>query len=135
MNPIKNYTSITDALNKLGSWMYKEIIGIDYGVDIDYEDRYHTTLTLTFLVSLIEVDRRFKLRIRYVNVSDFSVKKATNIYLTRDLIVHDNKDLGWDRSKRYHVHDDSGYGENDGSNFIDFYCSSIEAISLEEFWQ
>lgn len=32
-----------------------------------------------------------------------------------------------------YVHEDSGYGENDGYNFIEFYCSSIEAISLEEF--
>ncbi|MFM9278478.1 hypothetical protein [Paenibacillus jiagnxiensis] len=133
LTAIKNYDTITDKLNALGSWTYKEIIGIDYDVDIDFEDNYTTVLTLSFFVSVIETGRRFKIKIRYANVSDFSVRKITNLYLTRSLIVHDKEELGWDTNQRYHVHDDSGYGENDGYNFIEFYCSSIEAISLEEF--
>ncbi len=130
---IKNYETVTDKLNALGSWTYKEIVGIDYAMDIDFEDNYTTSLTLSFHVSVIETNQRFKMKIRYFNVSDLSVRKITNLYLTRSLIVHDKKELGWDRSQRYHVHDDSGYGENDGYNFIEFYCSSMEAISLEEF--
>lgn len=130
---IKNYEVITKKLNSLGPWTYKEIVGIDYGIDIDYEDNYSTTLNLFFLVSVIKTGQRFKLKVRYHNVSDLSLRKVTNLYLTRNLIVHDNKELGWESNQRYHVHDDSGYGENDGYNFIDFYCSSIEAISLDEF--
>lgn len=133
MTAIKNYNTITDKLNALGSWTYREIIGIDYGVDIDFEDNYTTVLTLSFFVSVIETGRRFKIKIRYDNVSNFSVRKITNLYLTRSLIVNDKEGLGWDTNQRYHVHDDSGYGENDGYNFIEFYCSSIEAVSLEEF--
>ncbi len=133
LTAIKNYNTITDKLNALGSWTYEEIIRIDYDVDIDFEDIYTTVLTLSFFVSVIETGQRFKMKIRYANVSDFSVRKITNLYLTRSLIVHDKEELGWDTNQRYHVHDDSGYGENDGYNFIEFYCSSIEAISLEEF--
>ncbi|ANS77223.1 hypothetical protein AWM70_12525 [Paenibacillus yonginensis] len=113
--------------------MFKEIVGIDYTVDIDFEDNYTTSLTLSFLVLVIETGHRFKMKIRYLNVSDFSVRKMTNLYLTRSLIIHDRKELGWEMNQRYHVHDDSGYGENDGYNFIEFYCSSMEAVSLEEF--
>ncbi|WP_438496259.1 hypothetical protein [Paenibacillus sp. IHBB 3054] len=133
MAAIKNYDTITAKLNTLGSWTFKEIVGINYDVDIDFEDNYTTVLTLSFFVSVIETGRRFKMKIRYNNVSDFSVRKITNLYMTRSLIVHDKEEFGWDTSQRYHVHDDSGYGENDGYNFIEFYCSSIEAISLEEF--
>ena len=130
---IKNYDALTAKLNSLGSWTFKEIIGIRYDVDIDFEGNYTTVLTLSFFVLVIETGRRFKLNIRYTNISDLSVNKITNLYLTRGLIVHDKEELGWDTNQRYHVHDDSGYGENDGYNFIEFYCSSIEAISLEEF--
>ncbi|WNS43276.1 hypothetical protein [Paenibacillus sp. MMS20-IR301] len=133
MISIKNYESITDQLNALGSWTFKEIVGIEYAVDLDYEDNYTTLLTLSFHIMVIETGQKFSMKIRYINVSDFSVRKITNLYLTRSLIVHDKKELGWDTSQRYHVHDDSGYGENDGYNFIEFYCSSMEAISLEEF--
>ncbi|CAH8713334.1 hypothetical protein M5W83_26665 [Paenibacillus thiaminolyticus] len=130
---IENYELITGKLNVLGSWIYKEIVGIDYNIDIDYEDNYTTTLNILFFVSVIETGQRFKLLVRYHNVSDLNLRKVTNLYLTRGLIIHDNKELGWDITQRYHVHDDSGYGEDDGYNFIDFYCSSIEAISLDEF--
>ncbi|KZZ85763.1 hypothetical protein [Bacillus sp. SJS] len=130
---IKNYETITDNLNVLGSWTYKEIVGIDYAIDTDFNDNYMPSLTLSFHISVIEPNQRFKMKIRYFNVSDLNIRKITKLYLTRSLIVHDKKELGWDRSQRYHVHDDSGYGENDGYNFIEFYCSSMEAISLEEF--
>lgn len=102
-------------------------------MNIDLEDNYTTTLTISFFVSVIETDQRFNMKIRYFNVSELSLIKITNIYLPRSLIIHDKKELGWDRSQRYHVHGDSGYGENEGYNFIEFYCSSMEAISLEEF--
>ncbi|WCT58067.1 hypothetical protein PQ456_03395 [Paenibacillus kyungheensis] len=130
---MKNYHIVTKKLNALGSWAYEGIIGINYDVDIDFEDSYFTILHLYFHVSVIKTRQRFKLKVRYNNVSDLSLRKVTNLYLTDSLIIHDKKELGWDTSQRYHVHDDSGYGENDGYNFIEFYCSSIEVISLEEF--
>ncbi|WP_322925068.1 hypothetical protein [Paenibacillus campi] len=133
MQYIKNYHVVTEKLNALGFWAYEEIIGINYDVKIDFEDNYATVLYLYFHVSVIQTRQRFKLKVRYNNVSNFSLRKVTNLYLTDSLIIHDKKELGWDTSQRYHVHDDSGYGENDGYNFIEFYCSSIEALSLEEF--
>ncbi|MBW7476084.1 hypothetical protein K0T92_15165 [Paenibacillus oenotherae] len=137
MSVIKNYELMTDKLNALGSWSYEGIVGIEYDIDIDGMDGLTTTLELTFFVSLslIKSNRRFKLKIRYYNVSDLTLRKVTNLYLTDNLIIHDKNEIGWESSKRYHVHDDSGYGENDGFNFIDFYCSSIEAVSVEDFYK
>ena len=131
---MKNYHIVTEKLNALDSWAYEGIIGINYDVDIDFEDGNATILYIYFHVSVIKTRQRFKLKVRYNSVSDFSLRKVTNLYLTDSLIIHDKKESGWDTSRQlYHVHDDSGYGENDGYNFIEFYCSSIEAISLEEF--
>ncbi|KQO15412.1 hypothetical protein [Paenibacillus sp. Leaf72] len=133
MQYINNYSIVTEKLNALGSWMYEEIIAVNYDIDIDYEDNHITTLDLFFFLSVIETKQRFRLKVRYHNVSELSLRKVTNIYLTDSLIIHDKKEQGWDSNQRYHVHDDSGYGENDGYNFINFHCSSVEAISLEEF--
>ncbi len=132
LNNIKNFDNITKNLNALGGWIFKEVIGIDYVVDYDYEENCIALLILSFHVQVINTGQRFKLKIKYFNVSELSIRKITNLYLTRSLIVHDKKELGWETSQRYHVHDDSGYGEYDGYNFIEFYCSSIEAVSLEE---
>lgn len=131
---IKNYQNMIDKLGCLGPWAYEEIVEIKYNIEQDYEDNYITVLDLTFKVEVIKTRQCFKLKKRYYNVSNFSLEKVTNLYLTNSLIIHDKKELGWDSDKRYHVHDDSGYGENDGYNFIEFYCSSIEALSLEEFY-
>ncbi|WP_411345154.1 hypothetical protein ACE3MZ_03655 [Paenibacillus sp. WLX1005] len=133
MTDIKHYQALTAELHSLGAWTFKKVMEIHYDVDMDFEDNYTTTLYLSFLVLTIETNRRFKLKIKYVNISNLSLNKVTNFYLTNSLIVHDKSQLGWDANQRYHVHDDSGYGENDGYNFIEFYCSSIEAVSLEEF--
>ncbi|MGO4533113.1 hypothetical protein AB4Z30_28880 [Paenibacillus sp. 2TAF8] len=131
---IKNYEVTTSQLNELGSWSYEGIIGMEYMVNLDDWDSFHTTLELTFLVELIKSSQRFKLKLKYYNVFNLTIKGATNIPLTNSLIIHDKKEEGWESSQRYHVHDDSGYGENDGFNCINFYCSSIEAISLEDFY-
>ncbi|MET1176133.1 hypothetical protein [Paenibacillus amylolyticus] len=134
MNFIENYEKITGKLNELGSWSYEGIIGVEYSINIDGSDSSSSTLELTFFVALIKSNQRFKLKFKYYNVSDLTLRKVTNINLTDSLIIHDQKALGWENSNRYHVHDDSGYGENDGFNQIEFYCSSIEAISLEDFY-
>lgn len=131
---IENYQNIIDKLNCKGAWTFEEITEIKYNIEPDYEDNYIMVLDLTFKVEIIKTKQCFKLKKRYYNVSDFSLKKVTKLYLTNSLIIHDKKESGWDSTQRYHVHDDSGYGENDGYKFIEFYCSSIEAISLEEFY-
>ncbi|RJX41643.1 hypothetical protein D3P09_06700 [Paenibacillus pinisoli] len=133
MKYINNYNIFTERLNVLGSWSYEEIVGIKYDIDIDYEGNYITTIDLVFFLSVIKTKQRFRLKVRYHNVSELSLRQVTNLYLTDSLIIHDKSEQGWDLNQRYHVHDDSGYGDNDGYNFINFHCSSIEAITLEEF--
>lgn len=131
---IINYEIITDKLNTCGSWAYKRIVKIEYEIELDYEDDYIGRLDITFYVIVLETKEPFKVKIRYHDVHDLTLRKATTLSLTNALIIHNLKDLGLESVQRYHVHDDSGYGENDGFSDIDFYCSSIEAISVEEFF-
>ena len=130
---LKNKELIKQTLN--GTWVYERIVNIEYNVEIDFEDNYVGTMDLTFHVVLLQTKEPFKIKIRYYNVDDLTIRKATTFPLSRDLIVHDMKEQGLVSSQRYHVHDDSGYGENDGFEFIDFYCTSMEVISVEEFYK
>ncbi|WP_339158397.1 hypothetical protein MKX50_03160 [Paenibacillus sp. FSL W8-0186] len=130
---IKNSEIIEDTLN--GSWVYERIIKFEYKVEDDLEDNYFGTLDLTFQVTLLKTKEPFKVKFRYHTVDDLTIRKATTIPLSRDLIVHDLKEQGLVSTQRYHVHDDSGYGENDGFQFIEFYCTSIEVISVEEYYK
>jgi len=129
---IKNYENLTKELSSFGSWYYEEITEINYTVKRDFDDNYITILYLEFLISVKEKNRLFKMKVRYDGVSELCLREVTNLCLERSLIIHDKKELGWDLRKRYHVHDDSGYGENDGYDFISFYCRNMEAIELEE---
>ncbi|URJ61208.1 MULTISPECIES: hypothetical protein [Paenibacillus] len=131
---VKNYEIITNKLNKLGAWAYERIVKIDYEIEADYEDNYIGSLDISFCVIILETKEPFKIKIRYHNVYDLTLRKATTLPLNDSLVIHDMKKSGLVSSQQYHVHDDSGYGENDGFGFIDFYCSSIEALSVEEFY-
>lgn len=130
---IKNSELISNTLS--GSWIYERIVNIEYNVEHGFDDNFLGTLDLTFHVTLLKTKEPFKIRIRYHNVEDLTIRKATTLPLSGDLIIHDMKEQGMVSSQRYHVHDDSGYGENDGFQFIDFYCKSIEVISVEEFYK
>jgi hypothetical protein len=129
---IKNIEMITNTLND--SWVYERIVKIEYNVEDDFEGNYIGTLDLIFHVTLLKTKEPFKIMIRYHDVEDLTIRKATTFPLSGDLIVHDMKEQGLVSNQRYHVHDDSGYGENDGFQFIDFHCNSIEVISVEEFY-
>ncbi|MNC07992.1 hypothetical protein D3C75_555620 [compost metagenome] len=130
---IKNIEMIKNTLR--GTWTYERIVKIEYNVETDYEDNYFGVLDLTFHVILLETKEPFKIRIRYYCVDDLTIRNATAFPLSGGLIIHDMKEQGVVSIQRYHVHDDSGYGENDGFQFIDFYCKSIEVISIEEFYK
>ncbi|SYX86047.1 hypothetical protein [Paenibacillus alvei] len=129
---IKNVEMITNTLND--SWVYERIVKIEYNVEDDFEGNYIGTLDLIFHVTLLKTKEPFKIMIRYHDVEDLTIRKATTFPLSGDLIVHDMKEQGLVSNQRYHVHDDGGYGENDGFQFIDFHCNSIEVISVEEFY-
>ncbi|MDM5249111.1 hypothetical protein [Lysinibacillus sp. G4S2] len=130
---LKNKELIKRTLD--GTWFYERIVNIEYNVGNDFEDNYVGTMDLTFHVTLLQTKEPFKIKIRYYNVDDLTIRKATTFPLSRDLIIHDMKEQGLVSSQRYHVHDDSGYGENDGFEFIEFYCISMEVISVEEFYK
>ncbi|MCK6076347.1 hypothetical protein KZX70_26025 [Paenibacillus silvae] len=77
----------------------------------------------------------FKLKIRYYEINDLTIRKASTFPLTNGLIIRDLKKEGLVSWQEYHVHDDSGYGENDGFQFIDFYCKAIEVVSVKKFYE
>ncbi len=130
---IKNNELIKKTLS--GTFVYERIVKIEYNVKNDFEDNYVGTLDLTFHVTLLKTKEPYKIRVRYYNVDALTIREATTFPLSGDLIIHDMKEQGLVSSQRYHVHDDSGYGENDGFDFIEFYCTSIEVISVEEFYK
>lgn len=130
---IKNKDLIKNTLK--GTFVYERIIKIEYSVENDYTDNYIGTLDLTFHVTLLQTKEPFKVKIRYSNIDNLTIREATTFPLSGDLIIHDMKEQGIVSSQRYHVHDDSGYGENDGFQFIEFYCTSIEVVLVEEFYK
>lgn len=130
---IKNKELIKKTLS--GTFVYERIVKIEYNVEDNFEDNYVETLDLTFHVTILKTKEPYKIRVRYYNVDDLTIREAKTFPLSGELIIHDMKAQGLVSSQRYHVHDDSGYGENDGFEFIEFYCTSIEVISVEEFYK
>ncbi|WP_406866311.1 hypothetical protein AB0764_12245 [Priestia megaterium] len=108
---------------------------IEYNVEDSFEDNYAGTLDLTFHVTLLKTKEPYKIRVRYYNIDNLTIREAKTFPLSGGLIIHNLKEQGLASSHLYHVHEDSGYGENDGFEFIEFYCTSIEVISVEEFYK
>ena len=127
---IKNYNLLKEVTEKLGGYYYKEILDINYSIDIDND--YSTKLLISFFIKTFNSKKRFNLKMQYNEVSEFTLKKVTNMCIN-NLIIESKKEFGWENDKRYHVHDDSNYGEHDGFDLIDFFCESIEVVSIDEF--
>nr|WP_145406470.1 hypothetical protein [Paenibacillus xylanexedens] len=117
------------------SWVYDRIIKVVYGVEEDFGNNFIGNLYLTFKVTLLSTMEPFKLKIRYYEINDLTIRKASTFPLTNGLIIRDLKKEGLVSWQEYHVHDDSGYGENDGFQFIDFYCKAIEVVSVKKFYE
>lgn len=92
-------------------------------------------MDLTFHVTLLKTKEPYKIRVRYYNIDNLTIREAKTFPLSGGLIIHDWKEQGLASSQRYHIHDDSGYGENDGFEFIEFYCTSMEVMSVDEFYK
>ncbi|ALS02415.1 hypothetical protein ATZ33_13770 [Enterococcus silesiacus] len=107
---------------------------IDFCVEENIFNEKLTVLNIDTKIANTTNNQIFLEKLKFVNVRNLSLKEI-NYSPINNLIVEDMKDVSNDYSEdmRFHVHDDSGYGEKDGYKYISFYCENIEAIDLEEF--
>ncbi|TPG69344.1 hypothetical protein EEL31_12995 [Brevibacillus laterosporus] len=118
------------VIREYGPFVYDSIVELNYYIDVSSIDEV-SILDIKFVIQA-ETYEQLEMQMRFKNVSQYTLRKVSGIIgLTRDLIVVDNKDKGWTNEMRYYVHDDSGYGEGDGFGVIEFYCQSIEVISIK----
>jgi len=132
---IKNSNVILDEIGSDNPFHFSDIMKIEYNIKENIFNEKCSVLILDLKAKFSKKPQVMVSKIKFNNVSDLSLKEVTDIDVYDRLIIRDmdNEPMAWAGSKRYHVHDDSGYGENDGYNYINFYCESIEAIGLEEF--
>ncbi|MGX7418093.1 hypothetical protein ACWOFR_04730 [Carnobacterium gallinarum] len=119
--------------NNEDRFLFKEIVGVEYKIDLDYDNDSKHYLILSFIYSNLDQSIEYLAKIKYTEVSELVLNKVNRIPIGGRLIVQDNKKNGWASNQRFHIHDDSGYGENDGFQYLNFYCSKMEATSIEPF--
>lgn len=131
---IKDYYKIQEKLDREVSWYDKQLMRIDFRVEENIFNEKRTVLYLDTKIANTTDNQIFLEKLKFVDVRDLSLKEVNYSPIDR-LIIQDTKETSDSYSKdmRFYVHDDSSYGENDGYNYIAFYCASIEAIGLEEF--
>lgn len=131
---IKNYDKVQNKRDIELGWYDKQIMRIDFCIEENIFNEKRTILNVDTKIANKTNKQILLEKFRFVNVRNLSLKEV-NYSPIDSLIIEDMKDTGRDYSEdmRFHVHDDSGYGEKEGYNYISFYCESIEAIDLEEF--
>ncbi|MBL1226806.1 hypothetical protein [Enterococcus sp. BWR-S5] len=132
---IGNSDVILDEIGSDNPFHFSDIMKIEYNIEENIFNEKRSVLLLDLKTKFSKKPQVMLSKFKFNNVSELSLKEVTNIDIYDRLIIKDmkNEPMDWPSEKRYHVHDDSGYGENDGYNYINFYCESIEAIGLEEF--
>ncbi|MGC6769764.1 hypothetical protein ACYSNR_18575 [Enterococcus sp. LJL128] len=131
-----NADKILDEIKSQGSYSFSNIMKIEFCIEENIFNESRSVLYLDFKVSFSKSKSILLAKIKFNNVSNLCLNKlANNIDISEGLYIHDmkNEPMDWPNEERFHIHDDSGYGQNDGYMYIDFYCESIEAIGLEEF--
>lgn len=128
---IQNYDLVDQYLNTSYSWFYDEIIGLSYELKNLSVGSADADLILLFKVTSYDCNDEFVVEIRCTNVSDLSLNKVSRILLG-GLIIKECGDNSWEDGVRLHVHDDCGYGVNDGFQFIEFNCKKMEVLSVAQ---
>lgn len=130
---IKNYHKLQEKIDTGLSWYDEQIMRIDFCVEENIFNEKRTILYIDTKIANTTNKQIFLKKLKFINVRELCLRKVNYSPIDR-LIIKDMKKepMDWPKDKRYYVHDDSGYGENDGYKFIAFYCESIEAIGIEE---
>lgn len=132
---IKNSNMILGKIGSNNQFHFSDVMKIEFSIEENIFNEKRAILHLDLKTKISNTSQVMLSKFQFNNVSELSLNEVTNINIYDRLIIKDMKKepMDWPKDKRYHVHDDSGYGENDGYNYINFYCESIEAIGLEEF--
>ncbi|EAC2412627.1 hypothetical protein AK914_09415 [Listeria monocytogenes] len=131
---IKNYHKIQEKIDSDLGWYDKQLMRIDFRVEENIFNEKRTILNIDTKIANTTNNQIFLERLKFVDVRDLSLKEVNYSPIDR-LIIQDMKGVEdtYSEDMRFYVHDDSGYGENDGYKYIAFYCANIEAVGLEEF--
>ena len=131
---IKNYHKIIEDIDSTLGWYEKQIMRIEFQLDENIFNEQRTILSIDTKIANATNNQIFLKKLKFIDVRDLSLREVNYSPIGR-LIIQDMKEVGsaYSEDMRFYVHDDSGYGENDGYKYIAFYCASIEAVGLEEF--
>lgn len=132
---VENSKIILDKIGKNNNFHFTDIMKIEFVIEENIFNEQRSILYLDLKTKIDVTSQIVVSKFKFNNVSELSLKEVTTITIYDRLIIKDMKKepMAWPKDKRFHVHDDSGYGENDGYMYINFYCENIEAIGLEEF--
>lgn len=101
-----------------------EIISLNYY--IDELSRYNdSNLDVGFICVRPKLGRRYRISVRFLNVSDLNLIGIGNVICLGGFEIVDQKERGLDPAFRYFIND---YEEGR----MKFYCQSIEVVSVEE---
>ena len=131
---IKNYHKIIEKIDSTLGWYEKQIMRIEFQLDENIFNEQRTILSIDTKIANATNNQIFLQKLKFIDVRDLSLREVNYSPIGR-LIIQDTKgvDDAYSEDMRFYVHDDSGYGENDGYKYIAFYCANIEAVGLEEF--
>lgn len=132
---IENFEKILDRVGENNPFHFSDVMKIAFYVEENIFNEKRAMLNLELKIQFKKMPQVLLAKLKFHNVSDLSLNKVNTINIYDRLIISDMKEqpMDWPKEMRFHVHDDSGYGENDGYRDINFYCESIEAIGIEEF--
>lgn len=110
---------------------YEQIIDLHYCYEFDEYYDSIPTLYLSTLLKSFDGKETKVIKVRYTNVRD--LKLTGNIYISGGLIMKDTyTPNGGINDSRYYIHDDNGYGEDDGFDCIEFYCGSFKIVEVSD---
>lgn len=132
---IKNSSVILDKIGSNNPFHFSDIMKIEFSIEENIFNEKRAILNLDLKTKFSKTPQVMLSKFKFNNVSELSLNEVTSIDIYDRLVIKDMKKepMDWPKDMRFYVHDDSGYGENDGYKYIAFYCESIEAIGIEEF--
>lgn len=132
MNCINDFYEETRKIEGIKKLIYEKIIDVHFCYE--YDEYYDSIPTLYLSLLLKSEDGKIKkiVKSRYFNISGLQLRGG--LYISGGLIMKDTYDKnGGTKEYRYYIHDDSGYGDDDGFKSIEFYCGAFKLVEVTDF--
>jgi hypothetical protein len=131
MNCISIFEHEEEKIEDFKNLRYEQIIDLHYCYELDEYYDSIPTLYLSLLLKSLDGKKNKVIKVRCSNVRNLQLKG--NMYIQGSLIMKDTYvPNGGINDSRYYIHDDSGYGENDGFGSIEFYCGSFKIVDISD---